>query len=238
MPSITPSKQTGQKPKLARELRYSYSPLSVARPSPLPPVFQHGGAGDRATRQSHFLSRHECACILAASERAKAIGQPFNRHMTLRLRWLGISPDRIHTALEAYFKLARDWMATKGIRFAYAYTLENGPAVGEHAHILFHLPPSLAAAYFKRWPKWRARIVKRFADSAFLYPNARVIMTRSIGGSDKAYLTNPARHASNLQIVQGYILKAATPETIAELKLAKPHKAGGVIMGRRAGWWR
>jgi hypothetical protein len=201
------------------------------------PKARHTGAGTRATAVSHALTRHQCRQILWASARATLAGQPFNRHTTFHHEAMGIPNERGHDAVAALIKLASDYLATKGFRLHWAVTRENGPRKGAHAHILWHIPYEVAKPFHGRWRSWKARLARSYAKPE-LGRGGQVLMTRRIGGTARAYLSNPQAFAFHLDQVLGYVMKGADPETITALGLAKGHQPGGMIIGRRAGWWR
>jgi hypothetical protein len=205
--------------------------------SPYTPRARHTGAGNRATAVSHSLTRHQCQQVLWASARASMAGTPFNRHTTFHHGAMGIPDTAGHDALAALIKLCSDFLATKGQRLRWAYTRENGPEKGPHAHILWHVPPQLARAFFGRWLRWKAKLAQSYAKPG-VGRGGRVCKTRCIGGSSKAYRSNPQAFAFHLDQAIGYALKGADPVTIAVLALTKSHEASGAITGKRAGWWR
>jgi hypothetical protein len=201
------------------------------------PKARHTGAGTRATAVSHALTRHQCRQILWASARATLAGQPFNRHTTFHHEAMGIPNERGHDAVAALIKLASDYLATKGFRLHWAVTRENGLRKGAHAHILWHIPYEVAKPFHGRWRSWKARLARSYAKPE-LGRGGQVLMTRRIGGTARAYLSNPQALAFHLDQVLGYVMKGADPETISALGMAKGHQPGGMIIGRRAGWWR
>ena len=198
---------------------------------------RHTGAGRRAKAISQALTRHQCEQMLWASSRASLAGCPFNRHTTFHHGAMGIPAEAGHDAVAALIKYGSDYLATKGHRLRWIFTREDGPDKGPHAHILWHVPPELARAFFGRWPSWKARLARSFALTGH-GRGGRVLKTRCIGGTGQAYRSNPQAFAFHLDLALGYALKAADPVTIAALALAKAHQPGGAVIGRRAGWWR
>lgn len=232
-PGIAPKAKSGtgfatRKITRALELSCDASPSRKSR---------HTGAGDRANAISYRLTRHQCDQLLWASSRATLAGCPFNRHTTFHHGAMGIPAERGHDAVAALIKLGSDYLASKGHRLRWTFTREDGPGKGPHAHILWHVPPDLARAFFGRWPSWKARLRRSYAVAGE-GRGGRVLKTRCIGGSNTAYRSNPQLFAYHLDRALGYVLKGATPATIAALALAKAHQPGGAVIGRRAGWWR
>ncbi len=203
-------------------------------------VFSKGGSRNRRDRTSEIVTLAQARDVLEASDRAQAMGKPFNRFTTISLSLLGI-PDSLATrAIGRFVKLASDWLATKGEKLLWVWVREIGRKYGSHVHLLFHLPPELAGAFNKLQPGWirvssqiragaRARLGRLEKGSVF---------TLRIGGSLGAYQTKPEAFASDLRNVLSYVLKGAAPDTILALGLVQPHKPQGVIMGKRVGWWQ
>lgn len=232
-PGSAPNAKSGT-PVATRKITRAVGLSCDASPSP---KARHTGAGGRAKAVSHTLTRHQCQRLLWASSRASLAGFPFNRHTTFHHAAMGIPAEAGHVAVAALIKLGSDFLATKGHRLRWIFAREDGPGKGPHAHILWHVPPELARAFFGRWPSWKARLARSYAVAGH-GRGGRVIKTRCIGGSGMAFRSNPQAFAFHLDMALGYALKGADPVTIAALALAKGHQPGGAVIGRRAGWWR
>lgn len=217
--------------------RYITRALDESCDASPPRKARHTGAGLRAKAVSHALTKHQCERLIWASSRASLAGYPFNRHTTFHHGAMGIPAEAGHDAVAALIKLGSDFLATKGHRLRWIFTREDGQGKGPHAHILWHVPPELARVFFERWPSWKARLARSFAVAGH-GRGGRVIKTRCIGGTGKAFRSNPQLFAFHLEMALGYALKGADPGTIAALALAKAHQPGGAVIGRRAGWWR
>ena len=231
-------KENGRSPEIGTTIATRKLPARVSMSITASPLqHSHSGAGRRATVTSHALTLHQCQQLLWASSHATLAGCPFNRHTTLHHEAIGIPNSAGHDAVATLIKLASDYLAVNGYRLHWIYTRENGLDKGAHAHILWHIPPAQSKGFFKRWPKWRAKLIQRYSRLG-TGRGGRAIMTRPIGGSQKAYGSNYQAFSFHLDQTLGYVLKGASHEVIKRLSLSKPHQAGGAIIGRRAGWWQ
>jgi hypothetical protein len=210
--------------------------MSIPASLPLTP-FKHTGAGRRATVITHSLSLNQCKNIIGSNCKAQKLGAPFNRHSTFHYYAMGIPDESGHEAIAALIKYASDYLKTKGHNLTWAYIRENGAGKGPHAHILWHIPPNISRPFFKRWRHWKEKLAKAYAQPGIGH-GGRVLKTRCIGGSERAFISNPQTFAFHLNEVIGYILKGADPATIAMLGLHKAHEPGGAIIGRRAAYWQ
>jgi hypothetical protein len=149
---------------------------------------------------------------------------PFNRHLTIHWQQAGIPDERAAWATGRFLKLAGDWVAKRGGRFAWAWVRENGERKGSHAHILLHLPAGTRIG----------RMQRRWLRSITAKPySASTIKTARIGGTAGAAQSAPAAYRANLAVVVGYILKGASPSAARKLELQRL-EAGGRIIGKRA----
>lgn len=198
---------------------------------------RRGGGRDRACRVSEYVTLAQCIGILNAAERAEAAGEPFNVHKTINFGVLGIPDCIAAAATRRLIKLSSDWLASKGFRFRYGWVREGDLRdgnEGSHIHIVMHLPPELSAAFSRRWGSWKAKLAGAMIVQR---RRGRSIKTTYIGGSLISYRSVPGHHADNLRNVLCYILKGALPETLDAVGIARLHKPGGRIVGKRAGWW-
>lgn len=174
-------------------------------------------ASKRVTRSTKSLSEHQANGVIEAALHARRIGLPFNRHITIRLERAGI-PDRgAVTAIRRFLTRLRDWLRKQGLRTAYAWARESGPVIGSHVHILVHIPDGVSLG--RRSRRW----IEAVSGAPYC---AGTIRTRRI--SQSAY-------DANLAAVVGYLCKGASAEAADALGLDR-RKAGGRIIGKRAGW--
>lgn len=194
---------------------------------------RHGGAGNRATVTSDYLTLRQAQNMIAAAQRALCIGKPLTRHWTVRLERQGIADKDAVKAIGALLTLLRDHVRkttkTTGEQIAYSWSREVGATIGSHVHILLHLP----AGYV-----WHGRLAKRWLEriSGKRYKQGASKTTR-IGGTARAHENNPAVYLSNLATIVGYTIKGTVPDSAQKLELERV-KAQGRIIGKRCGWSR
>ena len=191
------------------------------------PLFRHGGAGNRATVTSDYLTLRQAQDLMAAAQRALDMGKPLTRHLTVRLEQQGVSDADAVKAIGKLITLLRDHVRkTAGGEIAYIWSREHGAIIGGHVHILLHLP----AGYIwhgKRVQRWIQRISgRRYKKGA--------IKTTRIGRTAKAHESNPGLYLANLAKIVGYVLKGTCPKAGAALKLERINPQGR-IMGKRCG---
>jgi hypothetical protein len=161
---------------------------------------------------------------LEAAQFAAAAGMPFNRHLTIHWQQAGIPDERAAWATGRFLKLAGDWVAKRGGRFAWAWVRENGERKGSHAHILLHIPAGTRIGTMQR--RWLRSVTGKPYS-------ASTIKTARIGGTARAAQSAPAAYRANLAAVVGYVLKGASQAAARKLELQRL-EAGGRIIGKRA----
>lgn len=191
------------------------------------PLLRHGGAGNRTTATSDYLTLRQAQDLMAAAQYALANGKPLTRHLTVRLEWQGVSDADAVKAIGRLLTLLRDHVRkTAGGEIAYIWSREHGAVIGGHVHILLHLP----AGYI--WQGQRVqRWIERISDRRY---RTGTIKTTRIGGTAKAHEQNPERYLANLATVVGYVMKGTCPKAGEALQLERV-KAQGRVMGRRCG---
>ncbi len=191
------------------------------------PLLRHGGAGNRTTATSDYLSLRQAQELMAAAQYALANGKPLTRHLTVRLERQGIADTDAVKAIGRLITLLRDHVRkTTGGEIAYIWSREHGAFIGGHVHILLHLP----AGYI--WQRQRVqRWIERISGNAY---RKGTIKTTRVGGTAKAHEQNPALYLANLGTVVGYVIKGICPKAGAALELERI-KAQGRVMGKRCG---
>ena len=101
----------------------------------------HGGAGNRATVTTDYLTIRQAQDLIAAAQCALGMGKPLTRHLTVRLEQQGIADADAVKAIGRLITLLRDHVRkTAGAEIAYIWSREHGAIIGHHVHILLHLP--------------------------------------------------------------------------------------------------
>lgn len=194
------------------------------------PVSTWGGARNRANRVSHELTAAQVAATIDAAATAWARGMPFNRHITIHWERAGVPDSRAAVATGAFLKLVRQFLRSRGERFAYVWVRENDAgdgSKGSHVHILAYVRPDAAAAFTAMQRRWLRRVTGR----AY---RAGVIRTARIGGRLRTATAAPEVYRANLAAIVAYVLKGALPDATRARDLVR-YSDGGRIIGKRVG---
>lgn len=177
-------------------------------------------------KSSQHLGYDKVANIIAATRHACHIGMPFNRFIT-------ISWEKGHvidhtTATINFLNYARGALFAKGERTAFVWSQEWGRVVGQHVHILIHVPLHLTAWFTKLQRGW----LKRCGATR----GKNVIKTTPIGHSyAAAFSSGPLAEAyqRNLENVKNYILKDAEYKALCLLPQPASLR-GSPVHGKRS----
>ncbi|WP_069309948.1 hypothetical protein [Porphyrobacter sp. LM 6] len=190
--------------------------------APVPSLFAHGGARNRADRTSEGISLDKAQRLIAATRRASAIGKPFTHLITVHWEAAGLSDAEAMKATTAALKYWREWLRGET---AYIWTRENGDGKGSHLHVLAHLPEGREI---------NGRRSMRWVESITGEPYRRgAILSEKIAGSNQP---EGALYVENLGVALAYVLKGAEPDAAAEIGIE--HKFGGRVIGKRCGMSR
>lgn len=152
-------------------------------------------------RKASRVIELDCASdVLAALCHAKHAGLVPNRHLTINLGAAGIA-DPV-AAIGRLMKLVRDGCRRHRHSISYIWVREVGSVVGEHVHILIHIPPSLSTWFARRKPGWLKKIG---AQRKRGISKTRVIRGAQIAAGTT--LASPELLDANLRNVTGYVLK-------------------------------
>ena len=182
-------------------------------------------ASPRARGRSVALSESQVGAALDAVERAIELDLPLNRLITINWEQAGV--DDPVAATGTFLKLAKDAMRKQGVGTAHLWVQESGPYVGQHAHILLHVPQRLARWFSGRQRGWFKRC------GAVLCKGA--VNTRAVGGHYSMALgDNEARavYRKNLAVVVDYILKDANLKAHKRFNIRR-NGGGGSVKGKR-----
>lgn len=194
-------------------------PIGCASSPRIIGIASHGGARNTASRTSGYLTPIKALYLIEAAHRARKLGRPLNRHITVHWEAAGVPDSMAMAATTAFLKAYRDWL---GGETGYLWVRENGVGKGSHVHIVAHLPTG------RRWHGMRARRwIERITNEAY---RAGTIQTRQIAGAG-----DPQGHlyAANLNTVLAYVLKGVEPHVAEQLGIA--HQSGGSVIGKRCG---
>lgn len=188
-------------------------------------IYKWGGARNFKGRTSWYLSLAQCLRIIAAADRADAIGLRFNRHWTIHYQNAGVSEENASKFIGHILKLAREYATRHGEQFACLWVRENGPRQGGHVHLLMHIPADLSLRGRSR--KWIGLAGGKCRK--------KVSHIRPVGGSLNAADAGGPHYECNARIVREYLLKGADPAAGEFLHLAKFGQRG-FVLGKRVGF--
>ena len=198
----------------------------------VPPYFAHngsgrGGARNRATRESHALSRAHVANLIAAARHADAIGLPFTRMITVHWQAAGVALDGMARATGRFIDMLSKALARHGGATAWIWVHENGDGKGGHCHILAHVPAALVDTVTRLQKRW----LRAITGNSY---RARVVKSVPIGGRLGLETSNRSLHALNAEMALSYVLKGASGDAAATFGLERL-EPGGRIVGKRCG---
>lgn len=134
----------------------------------------------------------------------------------------------------AFVTLARDWMRGHGFTMPWVWTQECGEILGQHGHILLHVPPILNDLFSPMPRRW----AKKLAGG--VYP-ARMIDTKRLPGACGPVI-NPYLYEGSLLFQLHYMLKCApaAQERVLDMRECglKPWGQRTRVVGKRAGTWQ
>lgn len=188
---------------------------------------RHGGARNRADRESEGLTAAQARNLLAATAHSQAIGLPFTRMITIHWQSAGVPLAKMVSATGRFVDRLCKAIARFGSPTAWLWVHECGKRKDGHCHLLAHVP----AGIVNRLKILQMRWLRSITGSPY---KKRVILSKPIGGRLGLELSNPALHAANLKAAAEYLLKGLVPEAASELALPKL-KPGGRVIGKRCG---
>lgn len=155
----------------------------------------------RRTKGSWRLTGAQRSNLFAASRHAAAIGLPLNRFVTINWEAAGVA-DAVG-ATGRFLKHAQDWLRRHGYRLAYIWVQERGRRVGQHVHILLHVPPACARRFGQLQRGWLR------TSGATL--SKGVVKTRPVGrGYSAALRKDRSGYFRNLARVLRYVMKQSS----------------------------
>jgi len=159
---------------------------------------------------------------MAASRHALTIGLPLNRFVTINWEAAGVG-DGVR-ATGRFLKHAQDWLRRLGHRLAYVWVQERGSRIGQHVHILLHVPPACVRRFGQLQRGWLR------ASRAIL--SKGVVKTRPVGRDYAAALREEnGGYLRDLERVLRYVMKQsarrAGPETLLW------GTSGSFVLGKR-----
>lgn len=195
----------------------SASVLTAAKPTSA-----RGGARNDPNRMTDVVSIEQCRRVTSAAYDAYARSMPLNRFISIN--WATAGVDGGFAATSLFVKRAGEWLSKRKIPRAYLWVREG--VGGDHAHILFHVPPSSA----KKFGTWARSWVRRQSSSY----RCKTLRTRAVGRRyDEAYVS-PESYLANLNETIRYMLKGAAPAA-ASYSSKRHLRWAGWVKGQRVG---
>lgn len=168
-------------------------------------------------RPSSSLSKRQAANLAAAARYAVELGAPLNRFVTIN--WEAAGVVDCAGATGRFLKYASDWLRRRGGHIAYIWVQEGGNRVGQHAHILLHVPADLARRFSELQRRWLGGCGAEF--------HRGLIKSRPVGRSYRAaFGSDPSIYDGNLRRVLGYLLKEAD-------EVGQPGGQCSLVVGKR-----
>jgi hypothetical protein len=176
----------------------------------------------RRTKGSWRLTGPQRSNLFRAARHAAAIGLPLNRFVTINWEAAGVGEGVIATG--CFLKHAGDWLRRHGHRLAYVWVQERGRRVGQHVHILLHVPPVRARRFGQLQPRWLR------ASGATLRKG--IVKTRLVGrGYADALRNEKSGYLRNLDRVLRYVMKQSSMR--AGPRTHHWDTSGSLVLGKR-----
>jgi hypothetical protein len=153
-------------------------------------------------------ARDACRAI----QHAMHVGRPINRHLTVCWQLAGVS-DGLE-ATSRLMKLICDGARRRGHRVSYLWVRETGQTVGDHVHILFHLPEPLVGWYRKRKSGWLRRCGATFTEGT-----SKTTRVRGSTPVVTGVVTRSELYEDNLKKLGNYVLKHCSRATSKALRI-------------------
>jgi hypothetical protein len=176
----------------------------------------------RKTKGSWRLTGAQRSNLIAASRHAAPIGLPLNRFVTINWEAAGVA-DGV-SATGRFLKHAQDWLRRHRHRLAYIWVQERGRRIGQHVHILLHVPPTCARRFGQLQRRWLR------ASGATLKKG--IVKTRPVG-RDYAAALRPGNgsYLRDLGRVLRYVMKQSSMR--AGTRTHHWDTSGSFVLGKR-----
>jgi hypothetical protein len=195
---------------------------SSSRARPVAQGHPYPGRPAKPRKGSWRLTEPQRSNLFAAARHAAEIGLPLNRFVTINWEAAGVG-DGVK-ATGRFLKHAGDWLRRHGRRLAYVWVQERGRRVGQHVHILLHVPPPCA----RRFGQLQARWLR--ASGATLRKG--IVKTKPVGRSyADALQGEKSGYLSNLGRVLRYVMKQSSGRI--EPRTHRWDTSGSLVLGKR-----
>lgn len=175
-------------------------------------------SADAQTRETWTLSKGQMSNLVEAAHFAAELGIPLNRFVTINWEAGGVA--NCIKATGCFLKSARDWLRRRGRRMAYVWVQERGDRVGQHVHMLIHVPADLARRFSELQRRWLRKCGASF--------HRGLIKSRSVGPSYRAASSAASPvYRDNLRTVLDYMLKQGASAA------GRPPAGRSLVLGKR-----
>lgn len=222
-PPKAPTARGENIPRTARRAREGFSS------GPNGPAQRCSGPAGRPGRSgvrkcSRVVELRTASDVRAAMIHAGHVGLVPNRHVTINLEAAGIcNPVK---SIGWLMKRMSDGCRRRGLAMSYVWVREVGSVVGEHVHILLHLPPSLGTWFARRKAGWLKQLgAKR---------RRGVSVTRSIRGAplrEGVSVASPELLRENIGALTSYVLKHCSDDVQRHLGIVSA--GDNLLVGKR-----
>lgn len=176
----------------------------------------------RRRKGSWRLTGPQRSNLIAASRHAATIGLSLNRFVTINWEAAGVV-DGVR-ATGRFLKQAQDWLRRLGHRLAYVWVQERGGRVGQHVHILLHVPPACVRRFGQLQRGWL-----RTSGAAL---RKGIVKTRPVGRDYTAGLrAEKGGYLRDLDIVLRYVMKQSSTRAGPEARFWGT--SGSFVLGKR-----
>lgn len=159
-------------------------------------------AGDSVSRtiETVLIDASRVVDVLRALDHASHIGLTPTRHVTIDWEYLGV-----HQPVQAtgrFLKYVKDAMRKRGWPTGHIWIRETGRKMGDHVHILLHLPPDAVGWLNRLMPRWLKKCGARRRRGGC---KTTIVTGRPLTPDPAEPLG--ALHQANIERVTAYILK-------------------------------
>lgn len=170
---------------------------------------------------SQRLTSRQAENVRAGAYHAARIGLPLNRFITIDWELAGV--DNFVPTTGRFLKLAGDWLRKHDSHLAYVWVREAGDTIGNHVHILLHVPPQMVRRSAQLQRGWLRACGAKLAK--------RVIKTRPIGAAYRLAVTGPPEvYVFELRKAVSYLLKQGRDRTNP---FDRRGRRGSMVTGKR-----
>lgn len=180
----------------------------------------------REKKVSEDLSYRQALELISAVKFGSWQSYRFTRFISINLEAGGVVPDDRLKAIQKFIKCMQSAAQYRKLVFAAVWVRERGEDVGEHVHIMAHIPDAYDGLYKSKYKAWLKLAGIQLVRGVI---NSKTI--RCSGPIDQSIEQNLR---ANIDNIKNYMLKGTSRETKHKLNLPKEAYTG-LIVGKRCG---